>query len=573
VESADRADNFLRIIQRSRRGRLKVYLGYAAGVGKTYQMLLEGHRLKTEGIDIVVGIVETHGRSETARLVVGLEVVPKMQQEYHGIVVEEMDVDAVLTRKPEVVLIDELAHTNVPGSRNHKRYQDVQDILAAGIHVITTLNIQHLESLYDTVERGLGVSVRERLPDSVLSEAEEIINVDVSTGDLQQRLQEGKVYPEQRIQTALSNFFTSSNLEQLREITLRELASQIDLRRREAITEETQAVPDQVMVCLSSQGPNSEMLLRYASRLAGRLSRNWYAVYVQTPKEGATTIDAATQRLISNTLTMAKQLGGTVFTYKGEDVADTILRFAREYRVGHIVVGAPTRRPWWKILIHGKSLVHHLVDRAKGVSVVVVDTMSRPAVKMPVEIVGEEAPAESKRQVAHILPLNRLLAKNVLFWEDAVTKDEVIRALVHVACRSVPGCDEVSAFHAVNTRESEGSTFLNEGLAIPHARLKGLNTPGVALGITRGGIIGESTETPTGYVFLSITPDEKPESQIEILAAVARAFQDRLFLQSLDRAVTAEDVRDAIATWSEVVRHTEIGKSFGQEAKERNKSS
>ncbi len=551
MESADRADNFLRMIQRSRRGRLKVYLGYAAGVGKTYQMLLEGHRLKTEGIDIVIGFVETHGRAETARLVEGLEVVPRVHQEYHGIVVEEMDVDAILARRPELVLVDELAHTNIPGSRNHKRYQDVQDILAAGIHVITTVNVQHLESLYNTVERGLGVSVRERLPDNVLAEAEEIINVDLSTEDLQQRLREGKIYPERRIQTALSNFFTPSNLEQLREITLRELASHIDLRRRETGAEEIEPTPDQVMVCLSSRGPNSEMLLRYASRFAGRLSRSWYAVYVQTSKEGAALVDSATQRLISNTLTMAKQLGGVVFTYKGEDVADTILRFAKEYRVGHIIVGAPAKRPLWKRLTGDKSLVHRLVDKARGVAVVVVDTAWLKAVGTTVEMVGEEAPIEPE-QKAHKVSVTRLLGRNILFWEEPVTKEQAIRALVHVACREAPGCDEVSALQAVMAREAEGSTFLSEGLAIPHARLKGIVAPGVALGITRGGIEGDATETQVGYVLLSLTPDEKPEVQTDIFAAACHAFQDRLFLQAMDRAVTVDDVTDALVSWSEL---------------------
>ena len=231
----NKADTFLRMIRRAQRGHLKVYLGYAAGVGKTYQMLLEGRRLKEEGIDVVVGLVETHGRIETERLLKGLEVIPRRRQEYRGIVVEEMDVDAILARKPQVALIDELAHTNVPGSRNDKRYQDVQDILAAGIHVITTLNIQHLESLYDTVEKAVGVKVRERIPDSVIAEADQIVNVDLSTEDLRERLKEGKVYTPERIEIALDHFFKSANLERLRELTLRELASQIDLRRRETI--------------------------------------------------------------------------------------------------------------------------------------------------------------------------------------------------------------------------------------------------------------------------------------------------------------------------------------------------
>ena len=550
MEPADRADNFLRLIQRSRRGRLKIYLGYAAGVGKTYQMLLEGHRLKTEGIDVVIGLVETHGRADTARLMEGLEIIPKVRYEYHGITIEEMDVGAVLSRKPEVALIDELAHTNVPGTQNHKRYQDVEDILASGIHVITTVNIQHLESLYNTVERGLGVAVRERLPDNILAEAEEIINIDLSAEDLRQRLEDGKIYPEQRVRTALSNFFTLSNLGQLREMTLRELASQIDLRRREASVDDILPTPDQVMVCLSSRGPNSEMLLRYGSRLAGRLNRNWYAVYVQTPKEEATVIDSVTQRLISNTLTIAKQLGATVFTYKGEDVADTILRFAKEYRVGHIVVGSPAKRSFWKEFVDGKSLVHRLIDKSKDVAVVVVDTGSVPGAKIPVEIIGEDAPfLAAQRQVVHRTAMSSLLGRNIMFWDNPVSKDDVIHALVHMACRDLPGCDEASALRAIMVRESEGSTFLNEGLAIPHARLEGLHEPGAALGVVRGGITGEDARS-IGYIVLSLTPGARPEIQIDILAAFCHAFQDRIFLKAMDSAATVDDVRDALALWA-----------------------
>jgi len=358
---------------------LKVYLGYGAGVGKTYQMLQEGHRLMDAGVDVVVGLVETHGRIETAKLLEGLEVIPQRQQEYRGHVLEEMDVEAILARRPEVVLIDELAHTNVPGSRHPKRYQDVQDILTAGIHVITTLNVQHLESLYDIVEKTVHVKVRERLPDTVLAEADEIVNVDLTTEDLQQRLREGKIYPPDRIETALSNFFKVSNLEKLRELTLRELASQIDLKMRDSSEEsgnEASPEPDQVMVCLSSRGPNSAVLLRYASRLAGRLNRNWYAVYVQTPSEEPTIIDASTQRVLSGTLTLAKQLGAMVFTYKGEDVADTILRFARESRVSHIVMGYPGEIPLSKGPVGKKSIVDQLIKKSSGITVVLPDNVA-----------------------------------------------------------------------------------------------------------------------------------------------------------------------------------------------------
>jgi len=232
----DRAHAFLQMIRRSQRGRLKVYLGYGPGVGKTYQMLQEGHRLKRDGIDVVVGLVETHGRQETAKLIEGLEVIPPRKIEYRGVVIEEMDIDAVLARKPQVALVDELAHTNAPDSRNPKRYQDVQELLAAGIHVISAMNVQHLESLYNTVENLLGVRVRERVPDSVLAEADIIVNVDLAAEDLQQRLEDGLVYPRDRVAQALENFFTRSNLEHLRELTLRELASQLDLKRREVAT-------------------------------------------------------------------------------------------------------------------------------------------------------------------------------------------------------------------------------------------------------------------------------------------------------------------------------------------------
>ena len=369
----DKALSFLQLIRRSHRGKLKVYLGYGPGVGKTWQMLVEGHRLKQEGVDVVVGLVETHGRAETAKLVEGLEVIARRQVQYHGITIEDMDLGAVLARKPEVALVDELAHTNVPGSENAKRYQDVQDLLAAGIHVISTLNVQHLESLYDTVESLVGVKVHERLPDSVLAEADEIVNVDLAPEDLQRRLREGKVYPRERVPTALENFFRRTNLDELRELTLRELASQIDLKRRSAPEEEHRTAPDQVMVCLSSRGPNSAALLRFGSRLAGRLNRDWYAVYIQTPREEPTVIDAATQRYLSDTLTLANLLGALVFTFKGEDVVDTILHFAREYRVGHIVVGRPGPLPFWKRWLGRKSVVEKLIRKARGLTVVVVD--------------------------------------------------------------------------------------------------------------------------------------------------------------------------------------------------------
>src|SRR5438067_617376 len=208
-------EHFLTLIRQQRRGRLKIYLGFAAGVGKTYEMLQEGHRLKRQGVDVVIGFVETHGRAETAALIGDLEQVPRRRMEYRGVTLEEMDLDALLARRPTVALVDELAHTNAPGSRHGKRYQDVEELLRQGVNVISTLNIQHLESLHDLVERATGVRVKERVPDYVLAMADQIVNVDLSAEDLRERLQAGKVYPMHRVPQALEHFFTPANLSRL----------------------------------------------------------------------------------------------------------------------------------------------------------------------------------------------------------------------------------------------------------------------------------------------------------------------------------------------------------------------
>ena len=551
----ERADSFLRLIRRFERGRLKLYLGYCAGVGKTYQMLLEGQRLKNDGIDVVIGLLETHGRVETARLAEGLETVPRKRQEYHGVAVEEMDVDAIIARKPQVALIDELAHTNVPGSRNPKRYQDVQDVLAAGIHVVTTMNVQHLESLYNIVEQAVGVKVRERLPDAVLAEADQIVDVDLTAEDLRKRLEEGRIYPADRIRTALANFFTPSNLEKLRELTLRELASQLDLRRREITQTENTAMPDQVMVCLSSRGPNSEKLLRYASRLAGRLNRNWYAVYVQTPSEEATVIDAKLQRQISDTLTLAKQLGAMVFTYKGEDVADTILRFAKEYRAGHIVVGRSTPKPFWRLFGKNRDIVGSLIKDARGATVIVLDTgeeefqISKPVTEAPEET-GPSVAASSVASGASGLTLSQVLsARRIVIFDHPLEKDVLLRVLVEAVAKHDSIGDPREILDVVMKREEQGSTFFNEGVAFPHARLDGLAAPVVALGLTMGGVTGASTEKPVELVFLILTPAETPDTQVQILGLASRAGQNRQLLQQLKSAKTPEEVMKMVQDW------------------------
>lgn len=548
----DRANAFLRMIRLSRRGRLKIYLGYSAGVGKTYQMLQEGHRLKSAGIDVVIGLLETHGRADIVNLARGLETVPRKRQDYHGIELEEMDAEAVIARRPHVALIDELAHTNVPGSPNAKRYEDVQEILAAGIHVISTLNVQHLESLYNVVETSIGVKVRERLPDSVLAEADQIVDVDLATEDLRGRLQEGKVYPPERIDTALANFFRPANLEKLRELTLRELAAQIDLRRRE--TEEDQgASSDQIMVCLSSHGPNSNKLLRYGSRLAGKLNRNWYAVYVQTPAEEATVIDAGIQRNLSETLTLAKQLGAMVFTYKGQDIADTILRFAKEYRVGHIVVGNARPRPLWKRIGRNKAVVETLIRKARGVSVIVLDTCEEPLPDRvtPAQFQEPAEPAPSGKDgktdgLDHLLLSRWITGGRIRIWDEPVSKSVALRALASAVGQELGITDEGTLLEDILKREAQGSTFFNEGVAFPHVRIKDLAAPIIALGIVKKGISDVATLKPVEVVFLILSPARNPDAQVKLLALVSRAAQNRMFLQRLRAAGTPGEVMAAI---------------------------
>lgn len=546
----DRAASFLQMIRRSQRGRLKVYLGYGPGVGKTYQMLLEAHRLKTDGIDVVVGVVETHGRSETAKLVDGLDVIPRRKVEYRGITIDEMDVDAILARKPQVVLVDELAHTNAPDSRNPKRYQDVQEIIAAGIHVISTLNVQHLESLYNTVERLLGVKVRERVPDAVLAEADAVVNVDLAAEDLQRRLREGKVYPRDRAISALENFFTDSNLEHLRELTLREVASQLDFKRREVKTAAPAdgSTSEQVMVCLSSRGPNSAKLLRYGSRLAGRLNRNWYAVYVQTPSEEPTVIDARTQRILSDTLTLANQLGATVFTFKGQDVADTILRFAREYRVGNVIIGRPRRLPWWKRVAGERSVAEQLIQRSGGVTVIVVDaeTDERALADIP----SESAPERPAGTTGNGTIGQMLSSDRIVIWNDPISKDTIFRTMVKAIANGDPAAAE-KILARINERETTGSTFLNEGVALPHARVEGLPGPKIALGLTHAAVLDSPTESPIEVVFMLVSPAEGANVHLQLLAKASRMLQSRELRRRLAKARTPEEALEEIRDWDQ----------------------
>ena len=360
-----RPEDFLELVARARRGRLKVYLGFAAGVGKTFRMLEEAHSLKKRGTDVVLGLIEPHGRAETAELIDGLEVIPRKKIEYRGVQIEEMDLDAVLARRPEVAIVDEIAHTNVPGSPNRKRYQDVLALLDAGINVIAAFNIQHLESLNDLVERVTGVVVRETVPDTFLKQADQIVTLDLAVEDLLERLKGGKIYNPDKVSWALEHFFKNENLQTLRELSLREVAESLE-RSSEAQQARTGVRPKaaaRVMVCLSSSPPRAKMLLRRGSRMAGRLNTDWFVVYVETPKEAPTLIDAEVQRHLLANIELARELGAEVVRLKDKDPVHAILDFARSHSVGRIVIGR-SDEPWWRQALR-LSVFHRLIDEAK----------------------------------------------------------------------------------------------------------------------------------------------------------------------------------------------------------------
>jgi two-component system sensor histidine kinase KdpD len=365
------ADDFLSIIRQQQTGKLKIYLGPCPGVGKTFAMLTEGNRLKKRGVDVVIGYVEPHDRPETTAQIGELEIVAPRLAQYHGITLKEMDVEAVIARKPTVALVDELAHTNAPESKNRKRYEDVEDLLRAGINVISTVNIQHLESLYNLVEESTGVRVKERVPDEVVTKADQIVNIDLPAEDLQERLQAGKIYPKERIEAALANFFTQRNLTRLREMTLTETANVLDRKGRDTgDREQSVSALGQVMAAVSSQGPDPGRLLRKTARLASQLNAEWFVVYVRTPEESAVRIDAAAQRRVTETLETAQKMGGLVFSMKGEDVAQALISFAREYGITHIVVGRPRMGKLRRLF--KKTLHEKLLEALPDVDLVVV---------------------------------------------------------------------------------------------------------------------------------------------------------------------------------------------------------
>ena len=357
--------------------RLRVYIGAAPGVGKTYHMLNDAHLKRKQGIDVVVGLVEPHSRKETLEQIRDIEIIPQKVIPYRGVELREMDVDAILARRPDTVIVDELAHTNVPGSKNRKRYEDVLELLDAGINVMTAVNIQHLETLNDAVNRSANTVIRETVPDSFFKRADEVVNVDVTVEELRSRLREGKIYSPEKVEQSLANFFRKGNLNLLRELALRATAEQVssraaDYRRTQGL--EQAPIPDKVMVCLSTR-PGTERLIRVGARVAGRLATNWYAVYVARPGDDLQHTDPEAYQRIEDYQRMARDLGAQVIMLADKSVSDALIRFAQQESISHVIFGQPVRSRL-DILLRG-SVLNRFLSEIRDVTVQVVP-MQKP---------------------------------------------------------------------------------------------------------------------------------------------------------------------------------------------------
>jgi two-component system sensor histidine kinase KdpD len=352
--------------------KLRVYIGAAPGVGKTYHMLNDAYMMKhQQGVDVVIGLVDTHGRKETESRIRDLEIVPQRAIPYRGVTLKEMDVDAILARHPQTVIVDELAHTNVPGSKNRKRYEDVLELLDAGINVMAAVNIQHLETLNDAVNRSANTIIRETVPDSFLKRANEVVNIDVTVDELRSRLRQGKIYATEKVEQSLANFFRKGNLSMLRELALRTTAEKVgtqasEYRRIQGL--EQAPIPEKVMVCLSTR-PGAERLLRVGSRISGRLASNWYAVYVNRPDDKGHSDPEAFHRL-EEYERMARDLGAQVVSLTDRNVADALIRFAQEEGISHVVFGQSIRSRW-EIFLRG-SVINRFLSEVHDVTVQVV---------------------------------------------------------------------------------------------------------------------------------------------------------------------------------------------------------
>jgi two-component system sensor histidine kinase KdpD len=365
VEDKEKSvQHFLNLIRKAKRGKFKIYIGMSAGVGKSYRMLQEAHSLLKNGVDIKIGYIETHGRKETQALIEGLPVIPRRTIFYKGKELDEMDTQSIVNVHPEIVIVDELAHTNIPGSKNEKRWQDVIEILEAGINVISAVNIQHIESINEEVYSITGIEVAERVPDKLLQMADEVVNIDLTADELITRLKEGKIYDQAKVETALRNFFQPDKILQLRELALKEVASQVERKVDTEVTINTRLRHERFLACISSSPDTAKMIIRKTARLASYYNSKWYVLYVQTRSEDANRIKLSIQRHLINNLKMATEMGAEVIQVKSNNIPASIVKVAEEKQITTICIGLPRLR-LWQILTRTSSF-NRLIKKLHG---------------------------------------------------------------------------------------------------------------------------------------------------------------------------------------------------------------
>lgn len=510
-------------------------------------MLQDGNTLKRKGVDIVVGYVESHGRSDTDSQIADLEVVPRRKYEHRGISLEEMDVDAIIARKPEVVLIDELAHTNAPGSKHEKRYQDIEDVLAAGIAVFSTCNIQHIESVHDMVERMTGVHVRERVPDSFFTLAKEMIMVDVTPEELIDRMKAGKIYKPEKIEHSLANFFTPGNLSMLRELALRELANDVEYKsreKREEVSKSGHISSEKILVAIPPR-ENAALVIRAGSRIANRSNAKWYVVHVEP--SGAIPL-SETEATLNKLFKLSRDLGANVIQLRGKDVAETVLQFAKEEGITQIVIGA-TQRPWWKRMLSG-SVVANLLNQVGEIAVHVYPVKD--------DIVSSISRESEVASVAQVKLSSYLTSSHILANLRTVqTVEQTISILLDhlIQCEPELAPHRQHFLDMVMRRERVMSTFLETGIAIPHAAgLEEITEIKAVLALTPQGVLSLDRQHTAYAVLLFFSPEAGRANHLKFLASVARIFSDSTVSRELSGQADSFSAYTQIRNAEEIAR-------------------
>jgi two-component system, OmpR family, sensor histidine kinase KdpD len=522
----------------SKESPLRIYLGAAAGVGKTYRMLQDGNLLLSRGVDVVIGYLEQHNRPETSAQVVGLKEIPRRRMAYKGLTVEEMDVEAIIARKPKIVLIDELAHTNTPGSKHVKRWQDVEAILAAGIAVFTTVNVQHIESVCDVVEKATGVAVQERVPDAFFRLAKEMVIVDVSVEELLSRLKDGKIYALDKVDRALESFFTRGNLSTLRELALRELADDVEQKGKEDRERDTRAgleSSSKILMALSSN-PEAKRLLRISARLAGRRNAKWFAVAVKA--RDAKPGDADHERTLQENIRFARELGAQVVELRGPKLADALIEFASQEGVTEIIIGT-SARGWWDRLLHG-SIAEQILRKAPHLALHVV-----PLAHESEETKPARAHAAGAFSLAAYLPPDHILPG----LRSAETIDQAVAILIDQLAKVNPDLrkNRAGLLEAVLQRERLDSTFLDTGIAIPHAAsIEDITDVQAVLGLFPSGIVSTRDGKKAYAVLLFLSPLVGRSLHMKFLQRIARVFGDPTTVREIAAGKTGEDVHERL---------------------------